>query len=105
MKSLNIPFLHLMGPFPISRMNSKVPSEWLNEIIDSKYLTLIDRKLFLGWPMLPEIGGWSADTILDNYEYEDVRMSLDDCHPNDKGHKLISDKIYRHYESKYGTVF
>ena len=105
MKSLNIPFLHLMGPFPISRMNSKVPSEWLNEIIDSKYLTLIDRKLFLGWPMLPEIGGWNFDTILDNYDYEDVRISLDDCHPNAKGHKVISDKIYRNYESKYGTIF
>ena len=105
MKSLDIPFLHLMGPFPINRVNGKVPTEWLNQIIDSRYLTLIDKKLFLGWPMLPEIGGWRADTILDNYEYEDVRMSLDDCHPNDKGHKVISDKIYRHYESKYGTVF
>ena len=42
---------------------------------------------------------------LDGYEYEDVRMGLDDCHPNDKGHSLISKKLYQYYEARYGTIF
>ena len=97
MKSLNIPFLQVIGtqtiPWPAAK------------IIDSPYLKLIDKNLFCGWPAIPEVGGWHVDSFLDGYEYEDVRMGLDDCHPNDKGHSLISKKLYQYYEARYGTIF
>ena len=103
MKSLNIPFLQLMGTNPMG------PERWIPQknkyIIDNTYLKLIDKKLFLGWPIMPQIGGWNIDSFLDEYEYEEVRISLDDCHPNAKGHSLIAKKIYKYYENIYGTVF
>ena len=101
MKSLNIPFLQLMGTNPL--VMAAVASNKV--IIDSSYLKLIDNKLFLGWPIMPQIGGWNIDSFLDEYEYEEVRISLDDCHPNAKGHSLIAKKLYKYYENIYGTVF
>ena len=100
MKSLNIPFLQLMGTNPL--VMAAVASNKV--IIDSSYLKLIDNKLFLGWPIMPQIGGWNIDSFLDEYEYEEVRISLDDCHPNAKGHSLIAKKLYKYYENIYGTV-
>ena len=115
MKSLNIPFLQLIGTRPVDKgnflnYNRSLDNDhsgklFCHEIIDSPYLSLIDDNLFLGWPIMPQIGGWYIDSFLDEYEYEDVRISLDDCHPNAKGHKLISEKLYKYYENRYGTVF
>ena len=103
MKSLNIPFLMIMGTFPITRKLQLIHPKIQKDIIDSHYLTSIDKNSFIGWPIFPELGGWNIDTLLD--KYEDVRMSLDDCHPNEKGHKIISQEIYKHYELEYGTIF
>ena len=103
MKSLNIPFLMIMGTFPITRKLHLINPKIQKDIIDSHYLTSIDKNSFIGWPIFPELGGWNIDTLLD--KYEDVRISLDDCHPNEKGHKIISQEIYKHYELEYGTIF
>ena len=104
-KSLNIPFLQLMGTNPLSAWGESPSWAHRNKaIIDSSYLKLIDKKLFLGWPIMPQIGGWNIDSFLDEYEYEEVRISLDDCHPNAKGHSLIAKKLYKYYENIYGTV-
>ena len=61
----------------------------------------INERLFLGWPMFNELGGWNIDTWLDTVDSggckgknSDVRISDEDNHPNKKGHKKITEMLY-----------
>jgi len=69
----------------------------------------VDDKSFIGWPNMPDIGeGWH---ILD-YDKPDKVKHLnwsDDClidveedtHPNKKGHEIIAECFYEHYQKTY----
>ena len=93
----NIPFYQLVGTSNVIRSRKYIVAE---TIIDSPYLTKIDERSFLGWPMVPELGGWNIDTWIDKVssvkrgQYSDLRISKDDFHPNKKGHEKIAELLY-----------
>ena len=66
----------------------------------SKYI--IDRphpmsKNFIGWPIIDNIGGWCLDDCLHIMH----RLSDEDTHPNEDGHKLIAEIFYDEYKKIY----
>ena len=93
----NIPFYQLVGSNPCFH---KQLEKVAKTTIDSPYLDKINESLFLGWPMLKYIGGWTIDTWLDKVDSgkigkdSDVRISDEDCHPNKKGHEKITEMLY-----------
>ena len=93
----NIPFCQLMGCYPC---NSREKYTVAKSIIRSPYLNKIDERLFLGWPMFDELGGWNIDAWLDKVDSgkrdqdSDVRISDEDSHPNKKGHEKIAEMLY-----------
>ena len=76
--------------------------------VERKYLNEINERLFLGWPIFDELGGWNVDTWLDKVDLgkrnqdSDVRISQTDCHPNKKGHEKIAEMLYN--EIKKGVL-
>jgi len=79
----NIPFLQVSAC-------TSIPHKILSYMINLPIFYKINSSTFLGWPISPEIGGWSLDTKLD----KNLRISEEDCHPNTEGHKKISEYIY-----------
>ena len=63
----------------------------------------MDKKTFIGWPIMKEIGGKSIDTILDNFDSNGkrFRLSEEDTHPNAEGHEFISGYLYDKYKKIY----
>jgi hypothetical protein len=92
MKSMKIPFLQVSGCCPLSDHGEEYRQlHAIKEIIDSPYLNKIEEKTFIGWPLFKEIGGYCMEDILD--KSSNNRMIGDD-HPNEKGHKEMSEFLY-----------
>lgn len=53
-----------------------------------KYDHLIDKN-FLGWPIIPQIGGWLMNDVTKDYKISEL-----DRHPNSEGQKKIMEFIY-----------
>ena len=72
-------------------------------IVDSPYIDKMNKKTFIGWPIMREIGGKSVDTIFDNFDpnRKKFRLSEEDTHPNKEGHKIISEYLYDKYKKIY----
>jgi len=93
----NLPFYQLMGTFPCEDEQKYTVAE---AITDSPYLNKIDERLFLGWPIFGELGGWNIDTWLDKVDSgkrdqdSDLRISKTNSHPNKKGHEKIAEMLY-----------
>jgi len=94
----NIPFYQLVGSYPCNHRKKYTVAK---AIIKSPYLNKINERLFLGWPMFNELGGWNIDTWLDIVDSggrkgknSDVRISDEDKHPNKKGHEKIAEMLY-----------
>ena len=51
----------------------------------------IDESRFVGWPIFENIGGWCINDVLNNSD--DVRISEEDWHPNNKGHEIIIENL------------
>ena len=99
-KSQWIPHLQIQGTHPIMSKNSKVGKQQnkdlSNHIIDSCFIDRIERN-FIGWPIVGNIGGYSANSIMkDNH-----RIGVEDSHPNMLGHTHISEVLYNEYQKIY----
>ena len=99
-KSQWIPHLQIQGTHPIMSKNSKVgkqqDKDLSNHIIDSCFIDRIERN-FIGWPIVGNIGGYSANSIMkDNH-----RIGVEDSHPNMLGHARISEVLYNEYQKIY----
>ena len=111
MESSGFPYVQLQGTyhFPIGtylawNMAMKVPigTNSLSKILfKSEYLDLIDDTRFIGWPIAKRLGGFSWDSYLDKLDPERVKFRIDrdhgkkDSHPNEEGHELMADLLYR----------
>ena len=96
----NIPHLQIQGCQPLMGKGESLQSvqykEFCNLIIESPYIDKM-KKTFIGWPVDPRIGGYSIDSKLEDKH----RFSPEDTHPNEKGHKYISEVFYDEYEKIY----
>jgi hypothetical protein len=58
----------------------------------------VDKSTIIGWPFVDLLGGFEFNFgIL----LEHLRIGEGDGHPNKKGHKLIADYYYEHYQKIY----
>ena len=67
--------------------------ELINNYEVNNYEDKLNTKKFLGWPLSGEFGGYSLQKKLINPE-DKTWISDRDSHPNEKGHKVISEFIY-----------
>ena len=85
----------------ISKLNDftyykELQKDLSNYIIDSCFIDRIERN-FIGWPIVGNIGGYSANSIMkDNH-----RIGVEDSHPNMLGHARISEVLYNEYQKIY----
>ena len=80
--------------------------EVAKEMIRSPYFNYLENNIskhFIGWPIMPEIGGYSIDDIFDKIDEARLkfRISKKDTHPNDAGHKFMAQEIYNAYKKIY----
>ena len=112
----DIPHLMIQGCTPICTPHLgplsvfKQPNDYYNIIVrecirfmlKSPYIDLIEKKKFIGWPLWPQLGGFSIDDHLNKLDPDGYcRISEEDSHPNYTGHKIISELIYDNYRSIY----
>jgi hypothetical protein len=120
----DIPHLYIQGPTPIKYYSTKTLSTddnyhgplWDNyydskqnavkSFFSSSYFNYVEKNLsekFIGWPIFLEIGGYDVENILDKLdpEQKELRISNEDIHPNDEGHKIIAQEIYDAYAKIY----
>jgi len=88
MLSMKMPYIQLVGTQPLPPSIYTAASGFL---INSPYMDKIDKSKFLGFPIFKPIGGWCVDDILDNFD--NVRISEKDYHPNRRGHEIITEKL------------
>lgn len=58
----------------------------------------VDPKSFMGWPMFPELKGFSVQQEVYN---KNLRIGHYDGHPNAQGHELIAQAYYDFYKKTY----
>lgn len=75
----------------------------IQQTINSSIGDRINEDNFIGWPIWPEVGGYDVSNMLDKIDPERTRLriSYSDSHPNEEGHKIISQKIYDTYARIY----
>lgn len=96
----DIPYLQVQGCQPLMGKSEPTQNiqykEFCNLIINSPYVDKI-KDTFLGWPIDPRIGGYSIDSKLE----DEHRFAPEDTHPNEIGHKFISEVLYNAINSKW----
>ena len=112
----DIPHLMIQGCTPVCTPHLgplsvfKQPIDYYNIIVkecirfmlQSPYIDLIENKKFIGWPIWPQLGGFSIDDHLYKLDPDGYnRISEEDTHPNYAGHKIISELIYEEYKKVY----
>jgi hypothetical protein len=85
---MNLPYIQLVGTQPLPLSVNRTASEF---VIRSPYMDKIDESRFVGWPIFENIGGWCINDVLNNSD--DVRISEEDYHPNNKGHEIIIENL------------
>ena len=100
----SIPYLQIQGPLPImGKKDNKNRINFCKHIIETPYIQFMNDKKFLGWPTMPEIGGFNVDSFLDDIDKDRTKYRIDDgdTHPNAEGHSIISDILYDAYKKNY----
>ena len=103
-ESLDIPYLQVQGCIPImSKTGNRGQKELCHYILDSCYFDKINKKTFLGWPIMPQISGTNIDNHLDLIDPDrtTLRISSEDVHPNEEAHEIISEILYDQYDKVY----
>lgn len=122
LKSKGLDYMHCVGTDPYSRGEREgrptalKGQKYSKAILNSVYFDELDEPKFIGFPIMKEIGGYWFDSLMptikepngkgsEEWDYEewdyDYRVSLEDSHPNTKGHKIFSDRLYNEYQKIY----
>ena len=82
-------------------VNYKDIERGIKEFISYPLFKRIDENKFIGWPIFNRIGGYNIDNLLDDLDplKNIYRMSMEDSHPNDKGHKYIGEVLFNEYKN------
>jgi len=103
----NIQYIHAMPFHPIQigvgSENLDLYRKTLKKFIELKSLNHIKEDHFIGFPIFPEIGGFTMSDKLDEIDPE-KKLRVDapkDTHPNHEGHKVIADIYYERYKKLY----
>ena len=101
-ENLNIPFIQIMGMPPCK---VEMENEFCRYILKSPLFDKLNKNTFIGWPIFPEIGGFSCGSKL--YEIDPNRekyfINYKNVHPNTDGHKFILDILYEKVKENVNT--
>ena len=90
--SLRKPFLQVMG-MPPSKKAFEV--EFCKHLIESPFLEQINKTSFMGWPMYPQLDGYSCGSRL--YDLDPNRnkyfINSENVHPNKAGQEYITEML------------
>ena len=103
-ENLDIPYLQVQGCLPImSKTDNRGQKALCENILDSCYFDKMNKKTFLGWPIMPQISGFNIDHHLDLIDPDrtTLRISPEDTHPNGEAHEIISEVLYDKYNKIY----
>ena len=103
-ENLDVPYLQVQGCIPImSKTDNRGQKALCQNILDSCYFDKINKKTFLGWPIMPQISGFNIDHHLDLIDPDrtTLRISPEDTHPNGEAHEIISEILYDKYNKIY----
>ena len=93
-ENMNIPYIQIMGMPPSKK---EMENEFCKNIIKSSLFDEFDKKTFIGWPIFPQLDGFSCGSKL--YDIDPNRekyfINYKNVHPNVRGQKFISDLIYK----------
>jgi hypothetical protein len=103
----NIQYIHAIPFHPIligaGSGNLDLYNKTLKKFIELKSLNYIKEDHFIGFPIFPEIGGFTMSDKLNEIDPE-KKLRVDapkDNHPNHEGHKVIADIYYERYKKLY----
>ena len=103
----NIQYIHAIPFHPIligaGSGNLDFYNKTLKKFIELKSLNYIKEDHFIGFPIFPEIGGFTMSDKLNEIDPE-KKLRVDapkDNHPNHEGHKVIADIYYERYKKLY----
>ena len=101
-ENLGIPFIQIMGMPPCKR---EMENEFCKNIIKSSLFDEFDKKTFIGWPIFPQIDGFSCGSKL--YDIDPNRekyfINYKNVHPNICGQKFIFNMIYEEVRKNVNT--
>ena len=93
-ENMNIPYIQIMGMPPCK---IEMENEFCKNIIKSSLFDEFDKKTFIGWPIFPQLDGFSCGSKF--YDIDPNRekyfINYKNVHPNVRGQKFISDLIYK----------
>ena len=103
MESLGIPYLQIQGCKPCFGADEHV---FLRGLLKGKFTDKMNENMFIGWPIMSELGGTHIDQVLDDIDPDrkKLRISEWDTHPNEEGHKVIVDYLHKGIEEEYGNL-
>ena len=101
-ENLNIPFIQIMGMPPCK---IEMENEFCRSIIKSPLFDKFNKDTFIGWPIFPEIEGFSCGSKL--YEIDANRekyfINYNNVHPNLDGQKFIFNMLYEKVKENVNT--
>ena len=112
LEQTDIPYMHVQG----IRTNWVMPSERMlyseigKDFTKNIYSDKINENKFIGWPPFPELGGMYMDLHLHQLDPTEKNLYLPrelldpGAHPNEEGHKVIADYLYKKIEEEYGNL-
>lgn len=87
------------GPayFDETPLQKSLSTQKVKYFMQNPYFNYLEkhRDKIIGWPFLPEIGGWDLD--LNRSTHKNTTVSDNDFHPNALGQKIFSDLFIKKY--------
>jgi hypothetical protein len=99
----NIPYLQIQGCSPCDHQDEYII---MKQFFLNQYFLKMNENTFVGWPPFPALGGTHIDQVLDDIDPDrkKLRISEEDTHPNEEGHKVIAEYIFKEVEREYGNL-
>ena len=93
-ENLRKPYIQIMGMPPSKKA---IETEFCKHLIKSPYLDKINKDTFFGWPMFPQLDGYSCGSKL--YDLDPDRekyfINSDNVHPSKAGQEYITDMLLK----------
>ena len=93
-ENLRKPYIQIMG-MPPSKKALEV--EFCKHLINSPFLDKINKDSFIGWPMFPQLDGYSCGSTL--YDIDPNRekyfINSDNVHPSKSGQEYITEMLLK----------
>lgn len=90
------PFKDYLKGLKTSSLNKDIDeNQVITTLINNPYYDKIKEKNFIGWPLIPDHGGYNIQWLVtDNKSKKELQISETDSHPSALGHEKYAEFIY-----------